>query len=33
MQTRLGMLIIKKVLREGGCFYAGNNLVSWMSKK
>ena len=27
----LGMLMIERVLR--GCFYIGNNLVSWMSKK
>ena len=27
----LGMLMTERVLR--GCFYIGNNLVSWMSKK
>ena len=26
------MLMIERV-HQGGCFYVGNNLVSWMSKK
>ena len=28
----LEMLMIERV-HQGGCFYVGNNLVSWMSKK
>ena len=32
MQTGLGMLMIERV-HQGGCFYVGNNFVSWMSKK
>ena len=32
MQTGLAVWTIERVLL-GGCFYLGNNLVSWMSKK
>jgi hypothetical protein len=32
MQIGLAMLMTKKSTSEG-CFYVGNNLVAWMSRK